>query len=64
MVALDVSAVILHQSQVPHAWRTAWAYTALVVWLLLAVYWLMNRPVMHLLRLSWWGDYPTGPISG
>ncbi len=57
-------AVILRQSQVPHAWRTAFAYTALTVWLLLAVYWLMNGPVWHLLVLPWWGDYPTGPISG
>ncbi len=62
MVALDVSAVILHQSQVPHAWRTTLAYTALTVWLLLAVYWMMDGPVWHLLRLPWWGAYP-GPVN-
>ncbi len=56
--------LILRRSQVRHAWRTAWAYTALTVWLLIAVWWLMNGPVWHLLRLPWWGDYPTGPISG
>ncbi len=59
---MDVQAVILARSQVPHAWRTTWAYTALTVWLLVAVYWLMDGPVWHLLRLGWWGTYP-GPVS-
>ncbi len=54
--------MILHRSQFPHAWRTALAYTALTVWLLLAVYWLMNGPLLSLLRLGWWGTYP-GPVS-
>ncbi len=57
-----VTILILARSQVPHAWRTALALFALVVWLLLAVYWLMNGPEMWLLRLGWWGTYP-GPVS-
>ncbi len=56
--------MILRQSQVPHAWRTTIAYLAVAVWACLLVYWLMDGPVMHLIRLPWWGDYPTGPISG
>ncbi len=56
--------MILARSEVPHAWRQAFAYTALIIWVMLAVYWLMDGPVMHLLRLPWWGDYPSGPISG
>ncbi len=56
--------MILARSQVAHAWRTAWAYIALIVWLMLVVYWLMNGPEMWLLRLQWWGDFPAGPISG
>ncbi len=55
--------MILRQSQVPHAWRTAWAYTALTIWLMLAVYWLMNGPLLWLLRLPWWGEFSWGTVS-
>ncbi len=56
--------MILARSMVPHAWRQALALFSVTVWLMLSMYLLIDGPLLHLLRAGWWGDYPTGQISG
>ncbi len=50
-------------STVPHVWRTTWATFSIIVWFMLAVYWLFDKPVLWLLRLHWWGDNPFGTMD-
>ncbi len=41
---------VLSRSTVPHAWREAFALFAITAWMMVAVYVLMDGPVLWLLR--------------
>ncbi len=53
---------VLSRSTVPHAWREAFALFAVSMWLMVAVWLLMDGPVLWLLRQM--GTFEWGTVSG